>query len=135
MTKVCKDCNENKSTSEFYFKNKATGRLYTDCKICRKQNAKQWRNVEKSKDNRIKHLYEISLQEYNEMFTRQNGCCFICEKHQINFKRSLAIDHNHQTGRIRRLLCGNCNVLLGHAKDNPEILARAINYLTKDLKQ
>lgn len=58
--------------------------------------------------------YGITLEKYNELFTQQEGCCAICKKHQINFKRQLAVDHCHTTGIVRKLLCGSCNTHLGY---------------------
>lgn len=51
-----------------------------------------------------------------------------------NFKKSLSIDHNHQTGKVRGLLCHHCNVGLGHFKDNIELLNSALDYLIKTEK-
>jgi hypothetical protein len=73
--------------------------------------------------------YNLTIDDYNKMFTSQNGCCKICGKHQSEFKKSLSIDHNHQTNEVRGLLCNNCNTILGHAKDDIEILQNAIKYL------
>jgi len=57
--------------------------------------------------------YGISLTEYNSLFEEQKGCCYICGKHQLEFKRKLAVDHDHITGQIRSLLCLSCNAHLG----------------------
>ena len=70
--------------------------------------------------------YGISLETYNEMFENQQGCCAICGKHQAEFKRSLAVDHDHVTGKVHGLLCSGCNNTLGHMKDNVLLLQRAI---------
>jgi len=76
-----------------------------------------------------KHKPYLSIEEYNNLFTLQNGECAICNKHQVEFKKALAIDHDHKTGKIRGLLCFKCNVMIGLAKDNIQILENAINYL------
>jgi hypothetical protein len=60
----------------------------------------------------------------------QDGKCAICGVHEAYAPRKrLAVDHDHRTGAIRGLLCGNCNVGLGQFKDSPELLAAAIRYL------
>ena len=65
----------------------------------------------------------------------QKGCCSICDDKlpdlmaYENRKRGYAIDHNHETGKFRGILCLNCNSLLGMAKDSSEVLKRAIQYL------
>jgi hypothetical protein len=91
------------------------------------------REKERARINQIK-FYGITPEDYNKMFEEQNGCCCICNKHQSNFKKSLSIDHNHQTGKVRGLLCHHCNVGLGHFKDNIESLNSALDYLIKTEK-
>ena len=57
--------------------------------------------------------YGTTIDDYNRLFEQQNGCCAICEKHQIEFNRLLGFDHNHATGEIRGLLCSHCNRFVG----------------------
>jgi len=64
---------------------------------------------------------------YENLYETQNGLCAICRKH---FNR-LSIDHDHETGMIRELLCHTCNYMLGNAKDSVLILERAIEYIVK----
>ena len=78
--------------------------------------------------------FQISIEEYNSMFIKQGGVCAICgrvetAKHQSGTVRKLAVDHNHLTGKIRGLLCGNCNNGLGRFEDNPVRLLAACSYL------
>lgn len=75
--------------------------------------------------------YGIDDAEYNRLFKLQEGKCAICNRHQIEFTRSLCVDHDHKTGEIRGLLCTNCNLLLGYSKDNKSTLSSAIEYLHK----
>jgi len=81
--------------------------------------------------NYLKYRFGISLDVYNELFNKQNGCCAVCGKHQSELKCSLRVDHNHITGRIRRLLCTNCNIGLGlfRADEGIKILQQALNYV------
>jgi hypothetical protein len=65
------------------------------------------------------------------MVLAQHGCCAICWKTQ---KRALAVDHHHPSGKVRELLCGSCNALLGLAKENKAIMEAAIRYLDKHEK-
>jgi hypothetical protein len=85
----------------------------------------------KNKKYSLKQKFGITPKQYNEMFIKQNGCCAICKKPQIEFKLALAVDHDHKTNEIRGLLCGNCNRLLGYSKDNEKTLLNAIQYLNK----
>lgn len=86
-------------------------------------------NPDKCRNKALKFLYGITLEEYTVMFEKQQGCCAICNTHQLNLKRQLCVDHCHSTMKVRGLLCDNCNHLLGKAKDNTTILQAAFNYL------
>ena len=68
---------------------------------------------------------------WRQLFDKQTGCCTICGKHQAELKRTMAIDHDHKTGKIRGLLCGQCNFLIGNAYEDINILKNAIKYLQK----
>lgn len=70
--------------------------------------------------------YGLSLLEYNEMFESQGSVCAICKKPS---DKPYHIDHNHTTGKIRGILCGNCNRGLGLFKDSIEALLNAARYL------
>ena len=90
------------------------------------------KNKIKIKDKNLKRAYGISIEEYNKLFGLQKGCCAICGKSQNDFDYFLNIDHDHITGRVRGLLCRDCNQALGHLHDNVELLNKAIEYLNKN---
>lgn len=81
------------------------------------------------RNNVLKYTYGISLDDYNAMFVSQNGCCDICERPASDFPKKLVVDHCHETGKVRKLLCGLCNQMLGSAKENIKTLQKAIKYL------
>lgn len=69
----------------------------------------------------------ITVEEYEAVKTEQNNLCFLCGDPP---KRSrLSLDHNHDTGKFRALLCTNCNTGLGMFRDNPELLRKAAEYV------
>jgi hypothetical protein len=80
----------------------------------------------------MKSTFNLTIEDYNILFNNQKGCCAICNRHQTEFKKRLAIDHNHITNTIRGLLCSSCNTALGLLKDDVSILQTAINYLNKE---
>ena len=83
--------------------------------------------------NRRKKLmkqYGITPEEYDKLFSKQNGACAICGNIPTNGKK-LAVDHSHITGKVRGLLCHSCNVTLGNVDDSIELLTKAIEYLSK----
>ena len=63
------------------------------------------------------------------MFDEQGGRCKICGVHQSEIKRSLCVDHDHETGKVRGLLCGKCNTAIGLFGDNRELVKLAFEYL------
>lgn len=72
----------------------------------------------------LKAKYGLSLAEYDTILANQNHECAICGS-----KEKLHVDHNHETGKIRGMLCHSCNVSLGHFRDDVNVLRRAIEYL------
>ena len=75
-----------------------------------------------------KSLYGITQDEYDAMYENQGGVCAICGGVNAN-RRTLGVDHNHTTGKIRGLLCHACNTGIGHLQDATELLCQAIVYL------
>lgn len=73
-------------------------------------------------------MYGISLLEYNTMLVRQGGVCAGCLGPPTAYK-VLCVDHDHETNKIRGLLCYHCNLALGYLKDSLETLGRLANYL------
>ena len=86
-------------------------------------------NPDRVKNYKLKYSFGITLVQYNEMFQAQKGLCLGCYKHQTNFKRAFSVDHDHKTGKIRGLLCTNCNQAVGHAMDSAAVLKRLADYL------
>lgn len=72
--------------------------------------------------------YGLEPGEYQKILTFQGGKCWICRRATGATKR-LAVDHDHKTDKVRGILCGPCNQLLGHVRDDPEVLIRAAQYL------
>ena len=77
---------------------------------------------------KLKHAYGILLEDYIRMETEQDFKCAICKKQNLDGKR-LYVDHNHDTGKVRALLCRKCNSILGYADENIDILKSSIEYL------
>jgi len=69
----------------------------------------------------------LSRVEFVRMYEDQDGCCAICRE-DISIK-DIKVDHDHETGVVRGLLCSQCNVGIGMLKENPDIMTTAILYL------
>ena len=81
--------------------------------------------------NRVNNLknYGLTIDGYNKMFSDQNGCCAVCGRHQSEFKKRLAVDHNHITKKVRKLLCNQCNTAIGLLNEDKNIIMNVIKYL------
>lgn len=119
-TYICKICH-NTRVKKYLLKNKER---------IDKQRRNRWNPI-KEKDRRLKRLYNISLNEYNQMLQAQNEKCAICKTHYSQLHKKLNVDHDHISGKIRSLLCSDCNLGIGHLKDSIPRLKAAILYLTK----
>ena len=75
----------------------------------------------------LRRVYGMSVDDYRVMLTAQGGGCAICGG--VGKRKWLAVDHCHESGIVRGLLCDTCNLMLGLAKDNPGLLTKAINYI------
>lgn len=95
-------------------------------------------NPDRNRNNAMKRNFGITITEYNLMLVSQKACCAICKNPETQLKKGklmqLSIDHDHATGKIRGLLCSNCNRAIGLLKDNVENLRNAISYLNQDEK-
>ena len=91
-------------------------------------------NKDKVRCYKLKKNYNITPEEYDNMFESQNGKCKICGIHQDVLSKKLVIDHDHNTSIIRGLLCDKCNRGLGHFNDNIDVLKIALNYLENSKK-
>ena len=155
--KVCTKCQLNKNLTDFYF-NSSRNNYKSVCKICERAYKKKiratpkhkeyirvynkkWReqnkeklalwNETKERSNRIRRTYGITEEQYNNLSEIQNHCCAICKTHKNELPKPLYVDHCHDTGTIRGLLCQKCNSGIGLLKDSIEILENAVSYLKK----
>lgn len=151
--KTCSKCNLELPADRFYSKGR-------QCKSCRNEYAreyyknnpeaarkrlegvKRWaeRNPEvyakRQRRGHLKRFWNMTLEQYNEMLEKQNGVCAICKKPELSTRgrsknQSLAVDHCHDTGKIRELLCMDCNQTIGRFNDDPSWFIAASEYLVK----
>jgi Recombination endonuclease VII len=96
----------------------------------KKANPEKWRKMRDGIElkQRCKRR-GITVETYLEMLRAQNGACAICGRETVGTRYKWHIDHCHETGRVRGLLCHHCNAALGHVRDNTDVLSRMIVYL------
>jgi hypothetical protein len=123
----CTHCHLDKEESLFYrAKHTKTG-LQSWCKECtrvavKKNSFKEWK---------LRSYYGLTEEQYRTMHDEQKGVCWICKQPESDPRKSLSVDHCHETLKIRGLLCGTCNRALGFFKDDPLLVARALEYLLR----
>lgn len=130
-TSWCPTCNKYKDISEFSRLKKTYNGLDYYCKQCKKAYNESRRENRASSDR--KRNYGISDEEYQALKIAQGGVCAICGQSEIRIHKGaqmdLCVDHDHETGEVRGLLCWHCNAGLGHFRDDPQNLSAAIDYL------
>lgn len=140
--KECADCLVVKALCEFSPVARSVGRGFSHyasaCQPCRVERNRKYRAADPVRAKtmaRLSHVartYGLTAEQYNEMHARQKGCCAICLRHATEVKNGLAVDHDHETGRIRGLLCGECNAGIGMLGDDVDTVVAALAYLKKD---
>ncbi len=85
-------------------------------------------NAMRVKFQRIKRAYNLNPEEYVALLDIQGGACFICRT-ALESGKSTHVDHCHETGLVRGLLCNSCNLALGHLKNSVPNATRLIEYL------
>jgi len=146
--KRCSRCNTTKSVTDFPTYAPTT-KGYTRfkngikpwCKKCYREYAKKYNgDARKNPDDNhyspwrwshYKRKYGLTKEEVIGMMEERNGKCDICGKKSNHSSGLLCVDHDHKTGKVRGLLCYDCNTFLGNAKDNINNLKNAINYLRR----
>ena len=141
LDRICKKC----GSDDWYVK--ASG--HTNCAPCKQASNRAWDILNRDKrlqyavnyqdkqedfakitrNQYLKRKYGITLQEYEEMFARQNELCALCGNE--NKAKRWHLDHDHATNKVRAILCHHCNLMIGYARDNQKVLASAIEYLEK----
>jgi DNA-directed RNA polymerase subunit RPC12/RpoP len=144
----CITCEETKELSHFPKDKRLPIGYRHECKECfNKRNRESYHNpngtrrkylvenredrLRMYKDIKCRKKYGLTIDEVKELHEEQNYKCAICkEKFDV-----LCVDHNHDTGEVRELLCNNCNSGIGMLKDNVELVKSAYEYLLKHRKE
>lgn len=133
--KRCPKCGEEKDYSLFYRNKSSKINCSPYCKVCSNLRTTSYARENKEKIQpklggyALKRRYGITAEQYADMMEAQNHRCAICYIKYDPNGRNFAVDHDHETKQVRGLLCSSCNMGLGHFKDKPELLEKAIEYL------
>lgn len=139
--KRCGSCKAIKPLSAFSRSTWRKSGLRHRCKTCENELGRLRRQLKpdhtKAADRKynLKYGFGLTVEQYEGMLKFQNGLCAICHQPETAISKStkrvknLSVDHSYQTGEVRALLCGRCNVGIGFFRDSVPILKQAINYL------
>ena len=135
--RICKKCGESKPLTEYYKVNKNSKFYHGKCKACTIKKGQDNYDPVKRRNENLKRTYGIGLDEYNIMLEKQDGKCAVCGTTEPKGRQSgrgkvecFYVDHNHTTGEVRGLLCNACNRAIGNFQDDPNIIRKAIAYLS-----
>lgn len=133
MNKLCRGCHRVLGISNFRLKRNTVSGVQSRCRTCVSSvQRKRIRRYQKTtRAQRLRHKYNLSIAEFEQMCREQHDACAIC----LRPTPKLFVDHCHATGHIRGLLCRTCNTGLGFFRDNIQSLERAIKYLLQSQKE
>ena len=128
--KQCIKCKQHKLLEDYYPHKSSKNGLQGACKECVKAKSRLWNTNNKDQKHyqSVKAKYNIDKDQYFNKLKAQQYKCAVCEEKLVERPH---VDHCHNTGLVRDLLCRYCNLLLGYAKDNEKTLQNAIKYLQK----
>ncbi len=142
-TKTCSKCGLVKPEADFSVDRQKAGGLRSNCRSCGSLTTRTWRkeNLEVAREaDRLRYLanpdrsrasrlarYNLTPAAYDGLLEAQEGVCAICRAAPV--QERLHVDHDHTTGGVRGLLCGECNLGLGKFRDDPTLLLSAAAYL------
>lgn len=128
-SKKCLRCREAKPFSEFHKNRSEPDGAAVYCKACARVRDKFYNDHRRE----VYKKYGLSLKDYAGLLERQGGKCAVCRGGNNGVR--FAVDHDHQTGKIRGLLCTGCNIGIGQFKEDPRTMLRAIRYLRQHGRQ
>jgi hypothetical protein len=156
-TKACYSCKRTLPRSSFYNKPAMRDGLRTECKSCSHEYSKAWkkRNPDRArdlkrasewrargkrsiKDSKLRASYGIGLATFEALLHNQGDACALCGEPEtrastVGKRRVLCVDHCHDTGLVRGLLCAKCNSAIGHMRDDPALMRRAAEYVERHM--
>lgn len=141
--RICSKCKETKLLEDFAKRSGSSSvhnKIRSICRQCYQLHARTWpsrrseakRIANKNRKKVYRHhikVQGVGHERFQAMLDAQNGVCAVCGN--TNGKRQLCVDHCHATGKVRGLLCGNCNLALGNLKDDPQRIANLLAYILK----
>ena len=129
--RTCSKCGETKPLTDFYKTGKGE-RRHGSCKTCFKAKVAADKDPVRLRDLSLQRLYGITSEDYDEILESQGRVCGKCKRSPPDHrKKFLAVDHCHKTGKVRGLLCDNCNRGIGLLGDTVESLTEAVEYLKR----
>ena len=141
-SELCQKCGWKEKANTFY-KDGAKEKACISCNITQDinnfiRNRHKLIELKKCKKCQVLTKYKMTLKDFNNLAESQNNVCAICKKpetvkdHRSGKTRDLTVDHCHQTGKVRGLLCQNCNMCLGKMGDTVESIENVLKYLKNE---
>ena len=132
--RTCRTCGPEQPITEYYKpgrkSEKDPDQRHHECTTCTKERLKESHCPETYRRQHLQRSYGITPEQYSELLEKQKHKCAACHTTEPGGKHNIfVVDHSHATGRVRGLLCKDCNIALGLLKDNTDTIANLIRYL------
>ncbi len=138
--KSCSRCKAILPASEFYPHKRVKSGLQSHCRSC----SREWhrerpdyirrKNAEFKRKNPTYHAdrnrlvkYGLTRSQIDDLISSQKGGCLGCNRELVSLKT--CVDHDHSSGRVRGIICDDCNIVLGRVRDDPRTLSRLAEYV------
>lgn len=150
QTRICRLCGEEKSLLSFHRDQKGRNGRSSRCSVCAYANTKKWVSENKDKvrnyfsqygktdknkkykcDWALRKAHGITITDYDRMSEEQDNLCAICLGEPKCRDGRFRVDHDHEHGNIRALLCNGCNTGIGSFREDTSLLEKAIEYLRR----
>lgn len=140
--KVCKICGQELPIEQFLPDKKLKSGYRNVCKPCRTKQNREWYKKNGARGRRdswlwkIDKFYGLTEEDFEKLLAEQDGVCAICGQPETHINRKsgiqtkLSVDHDHETGEVRGLLCRNCNWAIGKLSTE-DLLEKALEYVRK----
>lgn len=130
-SKQCSRCKLSKPNSEFHKSSRRKDGLKPSCKECVKEYYRESNGTLKMYNSHLLRTYGITREQYEELVTAQDGKCALCRVAFPKSRYHCHLDHCHETGIVRGIVCAKCNMRIDQYEDDPDLLLRYYEYIMR----
>ena len=131
--RTCNKCGEDKALEYYHVRKGLRDDRVSTCRVCTNKRKRKMdsRTPQQRRNRHLRDKYGITQADFDRMLEEQGNACAICNSSYPGHTGKFNVDHCHDTGKVRGLLCWDCNAAIGKLGDNAEGVQRALDYLMK----